>query len=34
MQYGAHMPGWLHAKLTLVVLVIGYHHVRRYPEKV
>jgi putative membrane protein len=26
MQYGAHMPGWLHAKLTLVVLVIGYHH--------
>ena len=26
MQYGAHMPGWLHAKLLLVVLVIGYHH--------
>jgi putative membrane protein len=26
MQYGVHMPGWLHAKLTLVVLVIGYHH--------
>jgi putative membrane protein len=26
MQYGARMPGWLHAKLTLVVLVIGYHH--------
>ena len=26
MQYGARMPGWLHAKLLLVVLVIGYHH--------
>jgi putative membrane protein len=26
MTYGVHMPGWLHAKLTLVVLVIGYHH--------
>jgi putative membrane protein len=26
MQYGAKMPGWLHAKLFLVVLVIGYHH--------
>ena len=26
MQYGARMPGWLHAKLFLVVLVIGYHH--------
>ena len=26
MQYGVHMPGWLHAKLALVVLVIGYHH--------
>ncbi|HWW69832.1 MAG TPA: CopD family protein [Duganella sp.] len=26
MQYGAHMPGWLHAKLLLVALVIGYHH--------
>jgi putative membrane protein len=26
MMYGVHMPGWLHAKLTLVVLVIGYHH--------
>ena len=26
MQYGAQMPHWLHAKLLLVVLVIGYHH--------
>jgi len=26
MQYGLNMPGWLHAKLALVVLVIGYHH--------
>jgi putative membrane protein len=26
MQYGAKMPGWMHAKLVLVVLVIGYHH--------
>jgi putative membrane protein len=26
LSYGAHMPGWLHAKLTLVVLLIGYHH--------
>ncbi len=26
MQYGAKMPGWMHAKLLLVVLVIGYHH--------
>ena len=26
LAYGAHMPGWLHAKLTLVVLLIGYHH--------
>ncbi|TFW17043.1 CopD family protein [Duganella callida] len=26
LAYGIHMPGWLHAKLTLVVLVIGYHH--------
>ena len=26
MQYGAKMPGWMHAKLFLVVLVIGYHH--------
>jgi putative membrane protein len=30
MQYstpdGFRMPGWLHAKLALVVLVIGYHH--------
>nr|WP_315250970.1 CopD family protein [uncultured Duganella sp.] len=25
--YGWHLPGgWLHAKLTLVVLLIGYHH--------
>ena len=23
---GSKPPGWLHAKLTLVVLVIGYHH--------
>jgi putative membrane protein len=23
---GFKMPGWLHAKLVLVVLVIGYHH--------
>ncbi len=23
---GMHMPGWLHAKLTFVVLVLGYHH--------
>ena len=26
MQYGAKMPGWMHAKLLLVVLVVGYHH--------
>lgn len=26
MQYGAKMPGWMHAKLLLVVLVIGYQH--------
>jgi protoporphyrinogen IX oxidase len=29
MQFGAYgikMPGWLHAKLALVVLVVGYHH--------
>jgi putative membrane protein len=30
MQYstpdGMKMPGWLHAKLAFVVLVIGYHH--------
>lgn len=26
LQYGAKMPGWMHAKLLLVVLVIGYHH--------
>ena len=26
MQYGAKMPGWMHAKLLLVALVIGYHH--------
>jgi putative membrane protein len=25
-MYGAHMPGWLHAKLLFVVLIIGYHH--------
>ena len=23
---GMKMPAWMHAKLTLVVLVIGYHH--------
>ena len=23
---GLKMPGWLHAKLALVILVIGYHH--------
>src|SRR5471032_3310937 len=23
---GFHMPGWLHAKLFLVLLVVGYHH--------
>ncbi|HEV7814139.1 MAG TPA: CopD family protein, partial [Janthinobacterium sp.] len=32
LQYGAgnpdglKMPGWLHAKLGLVVLLLGYHH--------
>jgi putative membrane protein len=30
MQYrtpqGMALPGWLHAKLTFVVLVLGYHH--------
>lgn len=26
MMYGVHLPPWMHAKLTLVVLVIGYHH--------
>ncbi|MES2740737.1 MAG: CopD family protein [Pseudomonadota bacterium] len=31
LQYGGgpdgfKMPGWMHAKLALVVLVIGYHH--------
>lgn len=30
LQYGGaggmKLPGWLHAKLTFVVLVIGYHH--------
>ena len=30
MQYGGEgsfkMPGWMHAKLTFVVLLIGYHH--------
>ena len=24
--YGIKMPGWLHAKLALVLLVVGYHH--------
>ncbi|XLZ69231.1 CopD family protein [Massilia sp. SR12] len=26
LQYGAKMPGWLHAKLGVVVLLVGYHH--------
>jgi len=26
LAYGWHMPHWLHAKLALVALVIGYHH--------
>ena len=26
LQYGAQMPGWLHAKLFVVFLLIGYHH--------
>ncbi|MTW12433.1 CopD family protein [Pseudoduganella eburnea] len=26
LQYGAKMPLWLHAKLFVVLLVIGYHH--------
>jgi len=26
LQYGARMPGWLHAKLLVVFLLIGYHH--------
>jgi len=26
LQYGAKMPGWLHAKLFVVFLVLGYHH--------
>ena len=26
MQYGAKMPGWMHAKLLLVVLLVGYQH--------
>ena len=26
LQYGWHMPHWLHAKLFFVVLVLGYHH--------
>ena len=26
MMYGMQLPPWMHAKLTLVVLVIGYHH--------
>jgi len=25
-MYGAKMPGWLHAKLGVVVLLVGYHH--------
>jgi putative membrane protein len=28
LQYGAKMPGWLHAKLALVLLLAGYHHAR------
>ena len=26
LQYGARMPGWLHAKLFVVFLLLGYHH--------
>ena len=26
MLYGAHMPGFMHAKLLFVVLIVGYHH--------
>jgi putative membrane protein len=26
LQYGAKMPGWLHAKLFFVFLLLGYHH--------
>jgi len=26
LQYGAKMPGWLHAKLFVVFLLLGYHH--------
>ena len=26
LQYGAKMPGWLHAKLGMVLLLVGYHH--------
>jgi putative membrane protein len=26
MMFGMQLPPWMHAKLTLVVLVIGYHH--------
>ncbi|UTY57597.1 CopD family protein [Massilia sp. erpn] len=30
LQYGGgeqfKLPGWLHAKLTLVLLIVGYHH--------
>lgn len=26
MMYGMQLPPWMHAKLTLVLLVIGYHH--------
>ena len=25
-QGGMKMPGWMHAKLTFVVLLLGYHH--------
>lgn len=26
LQYGSKMPGWLHAKLGVVFLLMGYHH--------
>ncbi|MFT5644063.1 MAG: putative membrane protein, partial [Janthinobacterium sp.] len=26
MMFGPNIPAWMHAKLALVVLVIGYHH--------
>jgi putative membrane protein len=25
-MFGAHWPGWMHAKFALVVLTLGYHH--------